>query len=108
MPDDEPRDVLEFRDAAARGGPPPAGLSPALEVLWRVKSGDWDGAHRIAQEMDTPEGARLHALLHLIEGDPANARYWYRRAGVPARTPSGIEDEWLQLARRALSSPGQP
>jgi hypothetical protein len=25
----------------------------------------------------------VHAVLHKIEGDAANARYWYRRAGRP-------------------------
>jgi hypothetical protein len=108
MPGPDFRDVTEFREAAERGGPPPAGLPAALEVLWRVKAGDWEGGHRIAQDLDTPEGARLHALLHLMEGDTGNARYWYLRAGVPARTASGVEAEWTELARQALDRCGRP
>jgi hypothetical protein len=44
--------------------------------------GDWHGAHEIAQldEAD-PTSCWLHAVLHKIEGDAANARYWYRLAG---------------------------
>jgi hypothetical protein len=45
-------------------------------------AGDWDAAHTVAQ---SNEGDRdfcwLHACLHKIEGDEANARYWYRRSG---------------------------
>jgi len=31
-------------------------------------------------ESDTT-AAWIHAVLHKIEGDHSNARYWYRRAG---------------------------
>ena len=44
----------------------------------------WEKAHALAQRH---EGIRLydllHALVHRIEGDELNARYWYRRAGEP-------------------------
>ena len=45
-------------------------------------SGDWDAAHRIVQEdEDDATSCWIHAVLHKIEGDAGNARYWYRRAG---------------------------
>jgi hypothetical protein len=45
-------------------------------------AGDWTGAHEIAQRDETdPTFCWVHAVLHKIEGDAANARYWYRRAG---------------------------
>ena len=45
--------------------------------------GAWEAAHTLAQahEGEAPYD-RLHALCHRIEGDDANAGYWYRRAGV--------------------------
>jgi hypothetical protein len=44
-------------------------------------AGEWDGAHRIAQTDEEDGGACwLHAVLHKIEGDEWNSRYWYRRA----------------------------
>ena len=44
--------------------------------------GDWDAAHVIAQRHeDDPVGCWLHAILHKIEGDAPNSRYWYRKAG---------------------------
>jgi hypothetical protein len=45
-------------------------------------AGDWDGAHKIVQEdEDDVTSCWIHAVLHKIEGDAGNARYWYRRAG---------------------------
>ncbi len=44
----------------------------------------WDRAHELAQAHEgDPAHDRLHAFLHRIEGDSANAAYWYRRAGEP-------------------------
>jgi hypothetical protein len=43
-------------------------------------AGDWSGAHKIAQmDEDDADFCWFHACLHKIEGDEANARYWYRR-----------------------------
>lgn len=45
-------------------------------------AGDWEGAHAIAQtDEDDATSCWIHAVLHKIEGDAGNARYWYRRAG---------------------------
>jgi hypothetical protein len=44
--------------------------------------GQWDTAHRIVQQYETDRTAAwIHAVLHKIEGDLDNSRYWYRRAG---------------------------
>jgi hypothetical protein len=44
--------------------------------------GDWEAAHGIVQQDEAdPTAAWIHAVLHKIEGDAGNARYWYRRAG---------------------------
>jgi hypothetical protein len=59
---------------------------PSREDLIRAVdlaiAGDWTGAHEIVQQDDTdPVVCWVHAVLHKIEGDAANARYWYRRSG---------------------------
>jgi hypothetical protein len=59
---------------------------PSREDLIRAidlaLAGDWTGAHEIAQQDETdPTFCWAHAVLHKIEGDAANARYWYRLAG---------------------------
>ena len=40
-----------------------------------------DESHTICQDVDTPEGSYWHAIVHRIEGDFSNAKYWVRRAG---------------------------
>jgi hypothetical protein len=43
-------------------------------------AGNWEEAHKIAQSCEGNADADwLHAIVHKIEGDADNARYWYRR-----------------------------
>jgi len=42
-------------------------------------AGDWHRAHGIVQRLDDPLACWIHAILHKIEGDAGNARYWYAR-----------------------------
>jgi hypothetical protein len=45
-------------------------------------AGDWNGAHAIVQaDEEDATSCWIHAVLHKIEGDAGNARYWYTRAG---------------------------
>jgi hypothetical protein len=51
-----------------------------LEGIDKAKAGEWDAAHAIAQSLEGDRQADwLHAILHKIEGDAANSRYWYAR-----------------------------
>jgi hypothetical protein len=87
----------QSRTAAA----PPSHLSPALVALWHDAHGDWDAAHRVAQDIDGETGAWIHAYLHRKEGDIANAGYWYRRAGRPPAHGS-LDAEWTTIAQTLL------
>lgn len=62
---------------------PPARWSPALQRLWWDAKGDWRRAHECAQSGEERSCAWVHAHLHRAEGDLANAKYWYGRAGRP-------------------------
>jgi len=43
-------------------------------------SGDWHKAHEIVQRGERdPVACWIHAVLHKIEGDTWNSRYWYAR-----------------------------
>ena len=80
---------------------PPAGLSPALEALWREAKGDWHRAHKLAQTQRDETGAWVHAYLHRVEGDTGNAGYWYRRAGKP-HCDSPLKEEWEAIVSALL------
>jgi hypothetical protein len=87
--------------ASSRDAHPPGGLAPLLLALWHDRKGDWDAAHRVAQEVGTRDGAWVHAYLHREEGDLGNARYWYDRAGrKPSEAP--LEDEWREIVAALL------
>lgn len=71
--------------------------SLALQALWHAAHGEWTAAHEAAQASDDADAAWVHALLHRQEGDAANARYWYRRAGKPVFRGDVIEEQTLML-----------
>jgi hypothetical protein len=53
-------------------------LRRAVELL---QQNDWRAAHEIVQEDEqSPLACWAHGIVHLMEGDTANARYWYRAA----------------------------
>jgi hypothetical protein len=81
----------------------PSGLPVAVQALWYDARGDWDEAHRCAQEDEGSNGSWVHAYLHRKEGDLSNARYWYRRAGKEVFDGS-LDEEWERIARALLSS----
>jgi len=52
------------------------------EALAALRKGDWQAAHAIVQaDEDSRLACWAHGIVHLMEGDAANARYWYRKAG---------------------------
>src|SRR5262245_34558335 len=95
-------DLQSFRDTLGKREPP-GGLSPAMQALWWDAKGDWEKAHKYAQEREDEAGMWVHAYLHRKEGDLSNAEYWYRRA---RKTPSkaSLGEEWESLARSLLST----
>jgi hypothetical protein len=94
--------TAEFR-ATLSGAKAPAGIRPVLLALWHDGRGDWDEAHRVAQDVEAADGSWVHAYLHRKEGDPGNAAYWYRRAGRPVAT-GPLEDEWDQIVTALLET----
>ncbi len=92
----------QLKASAAGDSKPPAGISPEAKALWFTKKGDWDAAHGIAQDIGTPMGSWIHALLHLIEGDLGNARYWFIEAGRPVKKPAQIDELWEEIAEAVL------
>jgi hypothetical protein len=68
-----------------------------LNALIETKNGNWEKAHNVAQSNEGhPDYDRLHALLHRLEGDEWNAKYWYRRCKLDFPKVS-VEEEIEEL-----------
>ena len=78
--------------------------SQILDAIDHVIAGRWAAAHAVAQAHEgEPLADWLHAILHKIEGDPGNARAWYRRAGRLAHASDEPAAE-LRLLREAVAA----
>jgi hypothetical protein len=66
-------------------------------------AGEWAQAHEIVQQdEEDATSCWIHAVLHKIEGDAGNARYWYRRAGQSYEAYSDAKAE-LGAIKAALT-----
>jgi hypothetical protein len=53
-----------------------------LQAIDFALAGQWKEAHELVQQYESDATAAwIHAVLHKIDGDLGNSRYWYRRAG---------------------------
>jgi hypothetical protein len=67
-----------------------------LDAIDAAQAGDWDRAHKIVQQdEDDPLACWIHAVLHKIEGDADNSRYWYSQT---THTYSEFDDAQQELA----------
>jgi hypothetical protein len=88
----------------------PTDLLAALAALQRD---DWDQAHELVQRHEgTALADWLHAVLHRIEGDTANARYWYQACDRLADSAKPIPEQLTAIRIAATASgtslPNQP
>ena len=93
-------DITAFK-ATLSADSPPEGLSLAVQALWQVAKGDWDQAHKLAQDQDDGAGAWVHAHLHRVEGDLRNAWHWYRKANREV-SEAPLPKEWDEIAAALL------
>ena len=69
-----------------------------LQATHLAGAGQWNAAHELVQQHETDmTAAWIHAVLHKIEGDQDNSRYWYRRAGTEVTSLVGSESDGKQL-----------
>jgi len=67
---------------------PAESLRKAVDHL---EQGEWEAAHKIVQADDSIQACWVHCIVHLLEGDLGNARYWYQRAGRPFSSDAAAE-----------------
>jgi hypothetical protein len=66
-----------------------------------LEQGDWQAAHEIVQrDEESPLACWAHGIVHIMEDDIPNARYWYRKAKreFPARPVATTETKALKAA----------
>ena len=57
-----------------------AGHDPLARAIELLEAGAWQQAHEIVQQETSALAAWLHGIVHTLEGDLDNARYWYRKS----------------------------
>src|SRR5678816_2082969 len=74
---------------AAKSGSmnPPESLRKAVDHL---EQGNWEAAHNIVQSDDSIQACWLHGIVHLLEGDLGNARYWYGLSLIHISEPTRL------------------
>jgi len=74
-----PSSKLEFGDLGSlfQDSNSPQGALSGLYLYFSYV----DEAHKIAQDLDTPDGSFWHGIVHRQEPDPGNAGYWFRHTG---------------------------
>ena len=94
------RSLDEFKRSLAEAAPP-AHLSVPLASLWWMMKGDWKRAHDLVDKAEGSIEAWVHAHLHRVEGDHANAGYWYAQAGRKP-VPGSLEYEREMMAKAII------
>ena len=75
-----------------------------LDAIDAALAGDWHRAHKtVQQDEDDPLACWIHAVLHKIEGDAGNSRYWYSRTTHSYGEFSDVEQELAAIKREAES-----
>jgi len=79
------------------------GEAPLVRAVELLGAGAWQQAHELVQEEESALAAWLHGIVHTLEGDLDNARYWYRKAERAFPGRDAVEQE-IAAARKTLAS----
>ena len=74
-------------------------LARAVELL---EQGAWQDAHEIVQKEHSATAAWLHGIVHILEGDLRNARYWYGKAEREFPGADAVQGEIAEARRQVL------
>jgi hypothetical protein len=76
-------------------------MQELIKAVDLALAGQWNRAHKTVQGIEDEMAYWIHAVLHKMEGDQDNSKYWYSRAGKTKNFPM-VATEELQLIRRVL------
>lgn len=75
-----------------------------LAAVDAALAGNWQAAHEIVQRYEEdPLACWIHALLHKIEGDAGNSRYWYSQTTHKYGDFPDVAQEWAAIKREVES-----
>lgn len=74
-----------------------------LEAILAALDNDWQRAHQIVQQYEDAIACWIHAVLHKIEGDAGNARYWYAHTAHRYEEFSDARQELAEI-QKSLSN----
>lgn len=72
----------------------------AIDLMMQDK--DWDAAHRIVQYLSTPIARWIHAVLHKIQEDESNSRYWHNKSMLEAYETDNNSQYELHIKPQSL------
>ena len=73
-------------------------------ALAHLRRREWQKAHEIVMDLEDKVAFHMHGLVHRLEGDMENARYWYARAGVPLSRSLRLAAELKQIEKELTAS----
>jgi hypothetical protein len=77
-------------------------LIDLIKAIAFLERDDWRAAHEIVQQdEDSPLACWAHGIVHIMEGDLPNARYWYRAANREFPAEPDVKDEIAALKAAA-------
>jgi hypothetical protein len=80
----------------------PLSTTELADALAHLERGDWKSAHAIVQrDEESALWCWAHGIVHILEGDLPNARYWYGEAKRAFPAHPSIPGEIAAL-RKAL------
>src|SRR4029079_15895999 len=86
--------------ASVKDDAPSAPTAELRRAVALALAGDWQAAHLIAQKYEDDDVASwIHAVVHRMEGDLANAGYWYRRVRADWREDVTTADELREIQK---------
>lgn len=72
-------------------------------AVGHLAAGEWQPAHEIVQKDKSELAAWLHGIVHILEGDLANAKGWYKKAKRDFPGADAVKTE-IAAARRAVEA----
>lgn len=76
--------------------------NPLKKAVQLALDGEWDASHKIAQDYSDVTANWIHAVLHKIEGDEWNSKYWYQRTNGKQYEDYADPEEELRAIQHSL------